>query len=349
MKYRLFLIIATFAALGSTITSCSWDDELRVAPNDGDLKTPISFNVNIGSLPDPEIITSSDNTSGGNALAPTRGSAQTDGTSYDFVANDLITIGIKAPSTSTTSRSKTTEDVKTYRVSSTNTTTHVSSLVYNGGSSTGEFQWLSTSEQILLRAWSSGTTSSATDPATYVTATPFVLTTDQSSGYNEVLYSPQDTYSYTTASGAISIPLYHQLARVMITITEDGGSTSAKTVTIGDGVMKLPKTATFADPASGKFGTWTKTDATEAVTINPLVEATNTKYSAVLIPGTYAAGGKFINIVISGETFSYVIPAGGITLAAGKQYNYDIKVKNRLITFTVSVTAWDPASKTINF
>ena len=273
----------------------------------------------------------------------TRGSAKTDGTSYDFVANDLITIGIKAPSTSTTSRSKTTEDVKTYKVSSTNTNTHVSSLEYNGTPSTDEFLWLSTSEQILLRAWSSGTTSAATDPATYVTATPFVLTTNQASGYNEVLYSPQATYSHGS-NGAISIPLYHQLARVMITITEDGGSTSAKTVTIGDGTMLLPKTATFADPnpASDHFGSWTvANDNAEKETIIPFVETEKTKFSAVLIPKTYAAGGNFINIKIGDtETFHYVIPTGGITLEAGKQYNFNITVKNRAITFTVTVTAW---------
>ena len=279
----------------------------------------------------------------------TKGSAKTDGTSYDFVANDLITIGIKAPSTSTTSRSKTTEDVKTYKVSSTNTNTHVSSLEYNGTPSTDEFLWLSTSEQILLRAWSSGTTSAPTDPATYVTATPFVLTTNQASGYNEVLYSPQATYSHGS-NGAISIPLYHQLARVMITITEDGGSTSAKTVIIGDGTMALPKTATFADPASGHFGTWTIQNTSEKATITPYVEQTDQKFSAVLLPGTYAAGGNFINITIGSETFHYVIPTGGMTLAAGSQYSFSITVKNKVITFgSVTVSSWNTDSQNIDF
>ena len=356
MKHRLFLIIATLAALSSTLTSCFWDDELVVAPNDGDPKTPISFNVNIGSLPDPEVTTRTDNTLARNVSGITRGAAQTDGTAYEFAANDLVKIGIKAPTSPTypTSRS-TTEEVKTYKVSSTNSTTHKSELVYNGATATDRFQWLSKTEDVLLRAWSFGNTSTPTDPQSYVTAAPFVLTTNQSSGYNEVFYSPETTYSYTTNSGDIEIPLYHQLARVMITVTEDGGSTSEKTVTIGDGTMKLPKTATFADPdpASDLYGTWTIKDATEAETITPFTETTNQKYSAVLIPGTYAAGGNFINITIgtspNDETFHYNIPTGGITLLAGKQYNYNITIKNRAITFTVTVTDWTSDPRTIDF
>ena len=356
MKHRLFLIIATLVGLGSITTSCSWDDELVVANNDGDQKTPISFNVNIGSLPDPEVTTRSNDPLGANASGATRGAAAENGKDYEFVSGDLIGIGIKAPTSPTypTSRS-TTEEVKTYKVSSTNTTTHKSELVYNGATATDKFQWLSKTEDVLLRAWSSGNNSTPTDPKTYVTATPFKLTTDQSSGYNEVLYSPEDTYSYTTDNGNIDIPLYHQLARVMITVTEDGGSTSTKTVTIGDGTMKLPKTATFADPnpTTNHYGTWTIKDTDETETITPYPETPNQKYSAVLIPGTYAAGGNFINIAIGTspniETFHYTIPTGGITLLAGKQYNYNITIKNRLITFTVTVTDWTSDPRTIDF
>ncbi|MCR5352008.1 MAG: fimbrillin family protein [Bacteroidales bacterium] len=312
--------------------SCSRDDVLAVHL-DGGTKTPISFNVNIGILPNP-------NTSGGNVSGKTKGSAQLDGTAYALAVNDLVTVGVKATPASTTSRSKSTEDVKTYKVVSTNPSTHESSLTYNGATPSDEFQWLSQSEQILLRAWSSGSTAAAPDPATYVVGTPFVLTTDQSTGYNEVLYSPQATYSYGT-DGAVSIPLYHQLARVMITITEDGGSTSAKTVTLGDGTMALPKTATFADPASGHYGIWTVQNASEKEIVTPFVEQTGQTFSAVLVPGAYAAGGKLINITIGSETFSYEVPAGGITLAAGKQYNYNITVKNQTINVETVITDWN--------
>lgn len=332
MKLRLIIIIATLAALGSTLTSCFRGDELE-----GDPGTPISFSVTSGSLPDPEV----------SDMSGTKGAAQADGTAYDFATGDLIAIGVLAPPASTTPRSKTVEEVKTYRVTSTSAS-HVSTLTYNGASALDQFQWFSASEQILLRAWSRGTSAAPADPATYVAATPFVLSTDQSAGYNEVLYSPRTTFSYGT-DGSVSVPLYHQLARVRISITEDSGATSAKTVTIGDGVMALPKTATFADPASGHFGTWTALNASEKEIITPLVEQANQQYSAVLLPGSYAAGGKLINIVIGGETFSYTIPAGGITLAAGYQYNYDITVRNGQITFTVTVTPWAPRAQSISY
>lgn len=353
MKYRLFLIIATFAVLGSTITSCSWDDELRVATNDGDQTTPISFNVNFGSIPDPEV---SSITGDSGESSTTRGAAGQNGKKYQFDDGDLIKIAVKAPASPTHPTSRlTSEDVKTYKVESSvlsqDETYYISTLEYDGALKDA-FQWLSRSEEVLIRAWSSGNTTSPTDPRTYVTATPFVLTTNQSSGYNEVLYSPEDSYSFGS-DGSVSIPLYHQLARVMITVSEDGGSTSSKTVTIGDGTMLLPKTATFADPdpASNHFGTWTvANDNAEKVTITPFVESENIKFSAVLIPKTYAAGGNFINIKIGDtETFHYVIPDGGITLEAGKQYNFDIKVKNRAITFTVSVTAWASETRPIDF
>ena len=306
---------------------------------------PVCYSVLANALS----ISESD-TSGGNVSETkgTKGSAQTDGTAYEFAVGDLITIGLKAPAASTTARSKTVEEVKVYRVASTTSATHTSALEYNGANVEDAFQWLGGTEQILLRAWSRGSSATPTDPATYVAATPFVLTTNQSSGYDEVLYSPQATYT-NDHGAAQNVPLYHQLSRVVITLTEEIGSVSAKTVTLGDGVMALPKTASFADPASGHYGTWTALNASEKEIITPLVEAANQTYSAVLLPGTYAAGGKFINITIGSDAFSYVISAGGLTLSAGCQYNFDITVKNKQITFTVSVTPWSGRNQTVNF
>lgn len=257
----------------------------------------------------------------------TRGTNATDGQSYTFDANELITIGIKDRGT------------KNYKV--TNTTT--GALTYNGAAADA-FCWLNTSETVKLRAWSYGNTTKTTDDPDDAV---YTLPADQHTNYGEFLYSPATDYDYATYKTGITLPLYHQLSRVVINISYDSGS-SLTNVRIGDGTMTIPRTAKFHKPSTGNnYGTW-DTFGSETNQIIPMEETANTCYSAVLIPGNYAAGSKFFNITIGDEVFSYTL-ADALTLQAGRQYNYNVKIKNRQVTFTVTVTAWTTDTRSIDF
>lgn len=257
----------------------------------------------------------------------TRGTNATDGQSYTFDTNELITIGIKDRGT------------KNYKV--TNTTT--GALTYNGAAADA-FCWLNTSETVKLRAWSYGNTTKTTDDPDDAV---YTLPADQHTNYGELLYSPATDYDYATYKTGIMLPLYHQLSRVVINISYDSGS-SLTNVRIGDGTMTIPRTAKFHKPSTGNnYGTW-DTFGSETNQIIPMEETANTCYSAVLIPGNYAAGSKFFNITIGDEVFSYTL-ADALTLQAGRQYNYNVKIKNRQVTFTVTVTAWTTDTRSIDF
>ena len=287
------------------------------------------------------------NASGANASALTRGACDADGENYAFDDDDLVTLEVDLSSSSTVTTSRT-KEVKTYKFITPATgdvnLDYLQDVVNTGGTittpTTKGFEWLNTNEMISVRAWSYGNKTNYSDP----TEGNYVLTTDQeTNGYNEVLYFSGDrTYG---SDGKISVPLQHMLSRIVVNVYYDDGST-LDGITIGDGAMSLPKTATF-DPT--KANPWTIVGTTEKETIIPKEETQYTCYSAVLIPTTYAAGGNFINITIGSETFHYVIPTGGITLASGKQYNYDITIKNRAITFTVTVTQWENYTRPIDF
>ena len=344
-------MMATFVGLGSINTSCSRDNE--PVASDGDQKAPISFNVNIGTLPAPTVTT--------------RGELdnKTTGAGYYFNENDKICIAIKGVSGS--SRDKTTEDVKTYKVLAANAgSTHAApaktTLTYDGTATDG-FLWLSTSEKIALRAWSNGTTTAATDPlakdASSVTI-PYELEKDQATnGYKELLYYSNSSIDYN-ASG-IDIPLYHQLSRIVATIEVEDATAGAPSVTIGhnsDG-NRVPVKGTFAE-SSTNYGSWTVSAYATATAahwgvVTPRIESTTPKtvYSAVIIPGTaadiYKADLRFFNITLGTKTFAYKLPTGGQTFEAGKQYNYTITVGNQGITVTSNITDWTDAVDGTNF
>lgn len=337
MKNRLNIIIAALVGLGSIFTACSQDDGIVVA--NGDQKTPISFNVGIGSIPDPQVSTRGYTTDFAN------------NSGYTFEQNDVVSIAV--------THSGGSEVIKQYKVPSAIATPQ--GLDYkceSDGSSGTSFNWLSRSETLDLRAWSYGT---ADTPATDPNGATFTLATTQTGSVKELLYSPSDSYSFATNSGAISFPLYHQLARVVVNIT---GSVSADVTVNANGVTignsNLPTSATFTKPTSGNnYGSWSAQAGTGSVTAKACTTDGSNKatYAAVIIPydGTqatpafYGAGSKFIVIATSRGTYYYNIPAGGINFQPGKQYTFNITNLNQ-IDFNVTVSAWGAgASETLNF
>ena len=358
MKNRLFLIIATFGVLGSTITSCSWDDELRVATNDGDPKTPISFNVNVGSLPDPVVTTRSNNTLGGN-VSSTRGYTTGSGNSgYTFSGGEYMTVAVTGKGV--TSR-PTSEVMKQYTVAAGSSGSN--SLTYqkdaNGTSATSGFDWLSTSETVSIRAWSDGKTTTPATPAVDPDNNTFTIETTQSGDVKELLYSPDTNYDYATYSSTLNIKLYHQLARIVVTATCDDTDFAVTAVNIGDDTdgHRIPITGKFSKPSTGNnYGSWSVESETAEPTHWKAIAAkqetsttTNVyKYSAVVMPATYAKDFELLYLTADSKTYVYKLPAA-VTLSPGKQYNFNILVKNSYITVTTDITDWTDVPSSDSF
>jgi len=358
MKYRLFLIIATFGVLGSTITSCSWDDELRVATNDGDPKTPISFNVNVGSLPDPVVTTRSNNTLGGNASSTRGYTTGSSNSGYTFSGGEYMTVAVTGKGV--TSR-PTSEVMKQYTVAAGSSGSN--SLTYqkdaNGTSATSGFDWLSTSETVSIRAWSDGKTTTPATPAVDPDNNTFTIETTQSGDVKELLYSPDTNYDYATYSSTLNIKLYHQLARIVVTATCDDTDFAVTAVNIGDDTdgHRIPITGKFSKPSTGNnYGSWSVESETAESTHWKAIQAkqetsttTNVyKYSAVVMPATYAKDFELLYLTADSKTYVYKLPAA-VTLAPGKQYNFNILVKNSYITVTTNITDWTDVPSSDSF
>lgn len=259
----------------------------------------------------------------------TRGYSDVTGATYTLEANDIVTIEMSSNLQSA--------DTRDYLASETGDATAGGDgieLTYNG---TDGFYWKSQSEEVNIRAWSYGDGSTSTaDPD----ERSLTLPKDQSSGSPELLYSPlQENISYATGHSGISLTMYHQLARIVVNVVYESGS-SLTSIRIGDGSATIPRTATFHKPAPGNtIGSWDDF-GTETDQIIPKEETANTCYSAVLIPWTYAANTKFFVITIGTETFAYKL-GEALELEAGKQYNYTVTVKNKAIVVSgCTISDW---------
>ena len=313
-----------FAALllSAVSMSCSKDPDETDKPNKPD---------------DHNIIEWGDSTLSGDA---TMGSAMTfkvgGGMSVERTAQTRVTTNINGTATFSTgdlvavavTRSGGSEVIKLYQVKSDG------SLEYAGGDN-DPFVWKSTGETVSLRAWSYGTSTNLSYTLTAPETRDYTLETDQqTNGYRELLYCKAADKSYS--SGAISLNFYHQLARVVLNISNDFGS-SLSSVCFGNGSSVIPQTATFA-LTSTDYGGWT--DGGESAQITPKTETANTCYSAVLIPTTYTTGTKFVCITIGNRKFAYQLDAD-LPLVAGNQYIYSITVsKTGLSVTSATVSAW---------
>ena len=272
-----------------------------------------------------------------------RASTAFDGQNYVLTLGDRITIELERSD-------GTKEGPKIYKV----TNALTGALEFDD---TGKpFYWENSSETVKLRAWSYGnSTAFSSEPVGNV----FHLNANQQEttagidNYQELLYAPQWSCNYQDNKGKVEVNLYHQMARLTIRLKHEASENPSSTltpltiqqVTIGDGT--LPNIAKFSetgiDIANNDFtGSWTdvkkETEATGV--INPRVDdAEDAKYSAVLFPGTFAAGTKFISILTTdGQTFAYKIPTGNtLTLEAGKQYDYTINVNDFVQVSTLEV------------
>ena len=249
-----------------------------------------------------------------------------------FTVNDLVTIGVTRGAT---------DETKNYKVTATSQTSAApevwtSSLAYNGSTSDAFF-WKSTGESVTIRAWSYGDGSTTSvDPDNNI----YQLETDQqANGYKELMYSKAATYSYGEYSSGIPIQFYHQMTRLVISLTHiKPGDLDISEIYIGDGSeTTIPTTAKFQKPTSGNIGTW-KNFGEEKGQITPKTEVANSRYSAVLIPTTYeVTDKKFVVIKTSdGRTYCY-IPNQNLTLVAGTQYNYTISVKDLKEVSTLTI------------
>ena len=326
MRYIHAVALTVLVALTAACTS----DERELANTD--FNEPINIAVGSGEI---------------TANAVTRGHISTtahDG-GYTFASTDKVKVGLK--------RGTAAEELKTYTISSTTT---------GALTTTNQFNWSGSGDAVTIRAYSYGYSSDPDDPevdAPNIGRLEFTLEASQNAYTDdlELLYAPAATYDYATYhSTGVTLNLYHQLSRVVINVKRDKtddaydeiGSSTVPNVKIGDGTQTFPHKAYLEVPVlPATQGTWYN-PVDDDDQIEPKYWSTPTTgyehtFSAVLIPGDYS-NKKLIYIkTASGE---YYYTPTSLTLLPGKQYTFNIGVRNQKIDVTTTISNWETVNST---
>ena len=355
LSMRTFLFVIAALLLSATTCSCSREDdpeEQKEEQEDKKVEDWENEDIDGDATMAPRMMFSLGDTIQAEGKVTTRATY----TIVDEVEkclldeDDIVTIEVSGGTGSTRSTAK-----KNYKVGS----DHTSLTYYEGTPSLNEFHWDYGTEKINIRAWSYGGT--VADDATPITdpdgQTISLELNQKDNGYKELLYSPQQSdISFSTGKNGISMPLYHQMARVVVTLSKKASDDAAtvSSITIGDGTAEIPTSGKFHKPTSGNYGTWGDSDnpiTWTAATIKMKQEEANTKYSAVVIPTNYPKDLKFIYVTMSdGNKYAYTISdASGITLSAGNQYNFTISIGDDVATLQATYpTEWTESGYPIN-
>lgn len=329
MKRRRYIHAVALTVLVALTAACT-SDERELANTD--FNEPINIAVGSGEI---------------TASAVTRGHTSTtahDG-GYTFASTDKVKVGLK--------RGTAAEELKTYTISSTTT---------GALTTTNQFNWSGSSDAVTIRAYSYGYSSDPDDPevdAPNIGRLEFTLEASQNDYTDdlELLYAPAATYNYATYhSTGVTLNLYHQLSRVVINVKRDKtddaydeiGSSTVPNVKIGDGTQTFPHKAYLEVPVlPATQGTWYN-PVDDDDQIEPKYWSTPTTgyehtFSAVLIPGDYS-NKKLIYIkTASGE---YYYTPTSLTLLPGKQYTFNIGVRNQKIDVTTTISNWETVNST---
>ena len=329
MKRRRYIHAVALTVLVALTAACT-SDERELA--DTDFNEPINIAVGSGEI---------------TASAVTRGHTSTtahDG-GYTFASTDKVKVGLK--------RGTAAEELKTYTISSTTT---------GALTTTNQFNWSGSGDAVTIRAYSYGYSSDSDDPevdAPNIGRLEFTVEASQNDYTDdlELLYAPAATYDYATYhSTGVTLNLYHQLSRVVINVKRDKtddaydeiGSSTIPNVKIGDGTQTFPHKAYLEVPVlPATQGTWYN-PVDDDDQIEPKYWTTPTTgyehtFSAVLIPGDYS-NKKLIYIkTASGE---YYYTPTSLTLLPGKQYTFNIGVRNQKIDVTTTISNWETVNST---
>lgn len=190
------------------------------------------------------------------------------------------------------------------------------------------FYWQSQAEMKSVQAWY---------PYSSTVPSLWTVQSDQSgTGYqqSDLLYAPATEITFANRNST-SLPFYHQTAKVVVNIMNADAATSATDIlgiTIGSAAnLALSGSYTAPTGAGITAGTWTTLPDMGAIA--PLDITTSGSsylktYAALVIPQDMS-GKKFIAVTLSnGNTYYYAPITGEASLLGGKEYTYDITVKN---------------------
>lgn len=199
------------------------------------------------------------------------------------------------------------------------------------------FYWQSQSETKTVTGWY---------PYGISAPTSWSVQSDQSIGgyqQSDFLYAPAVAISFANKETS-TLPFHHQTAKLVINIVNGEATSSATDISaVKIGVNNnLALSGNYTAPAGNNSqGTW-RNLANSGIVTPKEISPTSTflkSYAALVIPQDMS-GKKFIAVTLrNGNTYYYTPNTGDGTFAGGKQYTYNITVKNGYLEVKVENSA----------
>lgn len=201
------------------------------------------------------------------------------------------------------------------------------------------FYWQSQSETKTVTGWYPYSTSTPTSWS--------VQSNQSSAGYqqSDLLYAPAMAISFANRE-TTTLSFHHQTAKVVVNIVNGEATSSAADISaVKIGVNNnLALSGNYTPPAGNNSqGTWSNL-ANSGIVTPKEISPTGTflkSYAALVLPQDIS-NKKFIAVTLSnGNTYYYSPSTGDADLEGGKQYTYNITVKNGYLEVEVENSeAW---------
>ena len=172
--------------------------------------------------------------------------------------------------------------------------------------------------------------------------------TDQSGiGYRQSDFLYAGTQSHVGAGTPANFTFYHQTAKIVVHVRNSGivaGKTGLS--------MKVGKDNIYID---GKLSgltngvySWTSGDAKGTITPynlgqQPMSDGTTSlvSFGVLVIPQTIAEEETLFTFTVDGQTYTYTVPADGITWENGKEYTYNVTIGYEFKVDAEQSTDWN--------
>ena len=161
-----------------------------------------------------------------------------------------------------------------------------------------------------------------------------VETNQSGEGYRQSDFLYATTLQYKVgASTPANFTFYHQTAKIVVHV-RNSGIVAEKTelcMKVGDDNICIYGNVSPFDETM----IWSQPDTPSTITPynlgqQPMSDGNTSlvSFSALVIPQTISEGQTLFTFTVDGQTYTYTVPAGGITWEGGKEYTYNVTLKN---------------------
>ena len=172
--------------------------------------------------------------------------------------------------------------------------------------------------------------------------------TDQSGiGYRQSDFLNAGTQSHVGAGTPANFTFYHQTAKIVVHVRNSGIVAGKTELSMKVGNDNIYIDGELVSQVNNVF-IWTSGETKGTITPynlgqQPMSDRTTSlvSFGALVIPQTISEGQTLFTFTVDGQTYTYTVPAGGITWEGGKEYTYNVTIGYEFKVDAEQSTNWN--------